>query len=111
MEVEYIDILYLTQPLTRTADWAIWGCMLDFCISVLGLHHDKKKWRVFQDLIQYCGLISKFEKVCIVCDRPCKLSFNQDNILHAEGEAAIQFPDGYSIYVHHGVRLPAKYKM
>ncbi|BAZ51806.1 hypothetical protein NIES4103_44640 [Nostoc sp. NIES-4103] len=108
-EIEFTDLLHLTQPLTRTAEWAILGCMLDFCISVLAINHDKKKWQVFQDLIQYCGLISKYEKVCIVCERPCKVSFDQENILHAEGEAAVQFADGYSVYAYHGVRLPEKY--
>ncbi|MBD2486850.1 hypothetical protein H6G77_04645 [Aulosira sp. FACHB-615] len=108
-EIEFTDFLHLTQPLTRTAEWAIWGCMLDFCISVLAINYDKKKWQVFQDLIQYCGFISKYEKVCLVCERPCKVSFDQENILHAEGEAAVQFSDGYNIYAYHGVRLPEKY--
>ncbi|MEH1839447.1 MAG: DUF6745 domain-containing protein [Nostoc sp.] len=41
-------------------------------------------------------------KVCIVCDRPCKLSFDEENMLHAEGEPALQFPDDYSVYACHG---------
>lgn len=102
LELEFTDISYFTSNLSRPAEWAIWGCVFDFCISVLELQHDKKKWNVFQDLIQHCGLLFQFEKVCIVCDRPFKLSFDQGNMLHAEGEPALQFADGYSVYAYHG---------
>jgi hypothetical protein len=44
-----------------------------------------------------------------VCDRPIKLSFDQEYRLHAEAEPAIQFGDGYSLYSYHGVTLPEKY--
>ncbi len=97
------DVSYLTTHLHRPAQWAIWGCVYDFCISVLALHHDKKKWRVIQELIQHSGLIFQFEKVCIACDGPCKLSFDEENMLHAEGEPALQFADGYSVYACHGI--------
>ncbi|MEM6404186.1 MAG: hypothetical protein AAF757_28840, partial [Cyanobacteria bacterium P01_D01_bin.116] len=93
-----IDLTYyhkLTSNLTRTAKWAISGCLLNFCISVLNVGHDKKKWQVFQDLIQHCDFIFQFEKVCICCNRPCKLSFDSKNLLHAEGEPAIKFRDGF----------------
>ena len=50
-----------------------------------------------------------FENICIVCDRPSLLSFDNQNRLHAEGEPAIQFTDGYSLYAYHGVTLPEKY--
>ncbi len=108
-----IDLTYcsnLRMNLTRTAKWAIWGCMFDFCISVLGVGHDKKKWQVVQDLIQHCGFIFQFEKVCISCvkrsstegNRAFKLSFDTENRLHGEGEPAIKFRDGYSVYAFHG---------
>lgn len=92
----------LKSNLTRTAGWAISGCILDFCISVLKVEHDKKKWQVFQDLIQHCGFIFQFENVCICCNRPYKLSFDNNNSLHGEREPAIQFRDGYSVYACHG---------
>jgi hypothetical protein len=44
-----------------------------------------------------------------VCDRPIKLCLNNENLLHAEGEPAIQFADNYSLYSYHGVTLPEKY--
>jgi hypothetical protein len=99
----------LKSNLTRTAGWAISGCILDFCISVLNVGHDKKKYQVLQDLIQHCGFIFQFENVCICCNRPCKLSFDTNNRLHGEGEPAIQFRDGFSVYACHGEQSSEKY--
>ncbi|MBD1926532.1 hypothetical protein H6F74_09790 [Trichocoleus sp. FACHB-90] len=101
-ELEFTCVSKFIYCLDRPAEWASWGCMFDFCISVLKLHHDSKKWQVVQQLIQNCGFLFLYEKVCIVCDRPCKLSFDEENLLHAEGEPALQFVDGYSIYANHG---------
>jgi len=44
-----------------------------------------------------------------VCDRPRHLRFDSQNRLHAEGEPAIEFADGWNFYYYHGVRLPEKY--
>lgn len=104
------DILEFSNNLTRTADWALLGCILDVCISVFDVGHDKKKWQVFQDLIQYCGFIFQFEKVCICCNRPCKLSFDTQNQLHAEGEPAIKFRDGFNVYACQGKHPSDKFR-
>lgn len=89
--------------------WVCGGAWFDFCISVLNCVHQPKKWKVFQALAKYCGWIFFFEKTCIVCDRPIKLSFDREHRLHAEAAPAIQFADGYCLYSYHGVTLPKKY--
>ncbi|NES87288.1 MAG: hypothetical protein F6K10_41550 [Moorea sp. SIO2B7] len=90
-----IDVSYIDQ--------------IDFCISVLKCEHDEKNWSALQSLINDCGWFFPFEKTCIVCDRPTKLFFDAQSRLHAEGEAAIQFSDNYSLYAYQGVNLPEKY--
>jgi hypothetical protein len=89
--------------------WASYGGWLDFCISVLNGAHDPIKWEVFQSLVSNCGWILPFEKTCLVCARPIQLAFDSEHLLHAEGEYAILFADGYSLYFNHGVVLPRKY--
>lgn len=101
-KLEFGDISYFTRCVSRPAEWASLACLFDFCISVLKLHHDKKKWQVIQHLIQNCGLLFQYENVCIACSRPSKLSFDDENLLHADGEPALQFADGYGIYANHG---------
>lgn len=81
----------------------------DFCFSVLNCDCDQKTWYLFQSLAKECGWIFPFEKICLVCDRPRILSFDNEQRLHAEGSPAIQFADGYSLYSYHGVTLPEKY--
>ena len=92
-------------------EWAGAGSYIDFCFSVLNLNctHELAKWSVLHSLVKYCGRIYPYEEIAFVCDRPRKLSFDRKNRLHAEGEPAISFADGFSVYAYHGVTLPEKY--
>ncbi len=89
--------------------WVDFGVWFDFAISVLNLAHEQRLGEVCLSLAKYCGLIFPFEKICFVCERPIKLSLDSEDRLHAVGEPAIQFADGYSLYAYHGVTLPEKY--
>ena len=88
---------------------AVTSILLDFCTSVLHLPIENKKWEVFASVVKECGWIFSADDICLVCDRPRSLSLDSENRLHAEGEPAIRFTDGYSVYAHHGVILPEKY--
>ena len=99
------------QPLTPT-DLVKEIHLTEFFISKLGLTLDQKTQELLrckQQLFENCGWIFPFENICLVCDRPLHLRFDSANELHAEGEPAIAFADGYSLYFHHGVKLPEKY--
>ncbi|MBD1890873.1 DUF6745 domain-containing protein [Coleofasciculus sp. FACHB-SPT9] len=91
------------------AQWVSSGSLYDFCINVLNFEYKQKEWEAFQTIAKNCGCIFPYEKMVIVCDRPRILSLDNQQRLHAEGAPAIQFADGYSLYVYHGVRLPEKY--
>jgi hypothetical protein len=100
--LEFTDLSYLIRALDRPVDSAIWGCMFDFCIASLKCNHDRKKWKILREWIQCSGIFLRFEKVCIVCEPPCLLSFDKNNELHADDKPALQFADGYSVYACHG---------
>ncbi|MEH2438644.1 MAG: DUF6745 domain-containing protein [Nostoc sp.] len=85
------------------------GSIYDFYFKVLNFDYDLKKFQHYQSLIIKCGWTFAFEKLAIICDRPLHLRFDNENRLHAEGEPAIEFTDGYSLYSYHGVTLPEKY--
>lgn len=106
---EYSTLELLFKDTIQPELWACTGSLYDFCISVLNCHHDEKKWQAFQLLVKNCGWLLGFEKICLVCDRPTKLSLDNENRLHASIESAISFADGYSLYSYHGVTLPEKY--
>jgi internalin A len=81
-------------------------------ISSLGLNLSQKAQEILRSqklLFEHCGWIFPFEKICAVCDRPRHLRFDSQNRLHAEGEPAIEFADGWNFYYYHGVRLPEEY--
>jgi len=81
-------------------------------ISSLGVKISQKAQEILRSqklLFQHCGWIFPFEKICAVSDRPRHLRFDSQNRLHAEGEPAIEFADGWNFYYYHGVRLPEEY--
>jgi len=81
-------------------------------ISSLGLYLSQKAQEILRSqklLFEHCGFIFPCEKTCVVCDRPRHLRFDSQNRLHAEGEPAIEFADGWKVYFYHGVRLPEEY--
>ncbi|MFQ4143472.1 DUF6745 domain-containing protein [Chlorogloeopsis sp. ULAP02] len=82
---------------------------LDFWSSALHYKGDQKLLHIFKLVAESCGWIFPYQRVAVVCDRPTNIRFDNQNRLHAEGEPAIQFADGYSLYAHHGVTLPEKY--
>jgi len=86
--------------------------LTEFLSSKFGVTLDLKAQELLrckQELFEECGWILPFEKICVVCDRPLHLRFDAEDRLHAEGEPAIAFADGYSLYFHHGVKLPENY--
>ncbi|MBW4488929.1 MAG: hypothetical protein KME12_14170 [Trichocoleus desertorum ATA4-8-CV12] len=85
--------------------WAYCNSVYEFCILVLNCLYDPDQWNIHRLLAEQCGWLVPFQKVCIVCDRPTKIFFDSENCLHAEGEPAIQFADGFSVYAHHGELL------
>ncbi|WP_421657073.1 DUF6745 domain-containing protein [Leptothermofonsia sp. ETS-13] len=83
--------------------------LLDFCISVLKVPHDRQQWQVLRSLVTECSLYLTFEKFCLVLDRPIRLALDPEGRLHAEGEPAVQFADGYRLYFFRDVQIPETY--
>ena len=104
-------LLSLKSPETPpTLLKAIYSTELYLSLSGINLSEKAQKIHLFQKLLlEHCGFIFPFEKICAVCDRPRHLRFDSQNRLHAEGEPAIEFADGWNFYYYHGVRLPEQY--
>lgn len=91
---------------SNTSSLCIW---LDYAISVLNFSHSPQKWSAVQGLAKHCGWIFGVNNLCIICERPTKILVNEDNQIHGEGETAIEFSDGFSIYAFNDTYLPEKY--
>ncbi len=78
----------------------------ELCISV-GFPHDSRLWDAYSSIVRHCGWIYEFSGFVAVCDRPIRISRNEQKQLHAEpGTPAIEFADGSGSYFYHGVILP-----
>ncbi|KAF3884457.1 MULTISPECIES: DUF6745 domain-containing protein [Nostocales] len=100
----YYDYCYIAPEW-----WACDGCYLDWLSNCLNWKHNPKYWELFEALIIECGWIFPFTEICIVCERPIRISFDTEKRLHAEAEPALEFLDGFRVYAHHGVTLPEQY--
>jgi internalin A len=66
--------------------------MTEFCFGGLEIVCQPEAAKIFEaseQLLTECGWIIAANNVCIVCDRPTKLSLDHESRLHAEGESAI----------------------
>lgn len=61
------------------------------------------------DYAKSCNWVWFFKDICFVSDRPTKIKKDNETRLHADGEMACEYRDGYGIYCYHGVNLPTKY--
>jgi len=104
-----LDISIFNLNYISPETWVGDVCYIDFCISELNCDFFQQDWLVLQNLVKNCGWVFPDEHIAIICDRPIHLRFDNHNRLHAEGEPAIEFADGYSLYSYHGVTLPEKY--
>ncbi len=105
------DLFSLVPPETST-DLLKEIYLTELYISSLSINLSEKVQQIHdcqKQLWEHCGWIFPFENICVVCDRPRHLRFDSQNRLHAEGEPAIEFADGWNFYYYHGVRLPETY--
>ncbi|MEG4851477.1 leucine-rich repeat domain-containing protein [Microcoleus sp. B5-D4] len=106
-----LHLLFLKSPVAPTSFFKeIY--LTQWYISSFGVNISEKAQEILRSqklLFEHCGFIFPFENFCAVCDRPRHLRFDSQNRLHAEGEPAIEFADGWNFYYYHGVRLPEEY--
>jgi hypothetical protein len=89
--------------------WLAYTSWFDFCISTFNLPHDQEDWKILQIIVKNCNLLFPTERFCIVSDRPTRLSLDEKKQLHAEGDPAVVYSDGFSLYFYHGIAIPKRY--
>jgi len=72
------------------------------------LPHDKnfEIFDIWYDLSCSCGWCYTFENIVFVCEKPCKLILNNNGRLHNERGMALEYSDGYGLYMLNGVSVP-----
>ncbi|MEO0533672.1 MAG: DUF6745 domain-containing protein [Cyanobacteria bacterium P01_A01_bin.123] len=77
---------------------------LDFYSSILDFSDsDQKHLATIRSIFRACSaLVIPFETLCLVIERPTKISLDAEGKLHADHEPALVFADGAEFYIHHG---------
>jgi hypothetical protein len=82
----------------------------DFLISTLELNIiSMSSWQLFKCLNEQMGWYNPLVDICIICDRPRIMNFDEKRELHMDGAPAVEYADGFSVYAFHGTVLPKKY--
>jgi hypothetical protein len=85
-------------------------CRRDFLVSVLNLNIPlMDSWEILKSLNEQMGWYDPRTELCIVCDRPRIMNFDENKKLHMDGAPAVEYTDGFSVYAFHGTVLPKKY--
>ena len=65
-------------------------------------------FKATQELTASCGWVWMYHEICVATERHSAVNLDDDDPgrLHCEDGPALTFPDGWSIYAIHGVRVP-----
>jgi len=91
------------------AHWAAWPAYVAYFLDVCGVKLDPEimaRARTYEAIARSCGYWWPNRRFCIASDRPSSLSLDERGRLHAEGHMAIQYRDGWGLWMLHGVRVP-----
>jgi hypothetical protein len=72
------------------------------------LPHDKnfEIFDIWYDLACSCGWCYTFEGIVFVCEKPSKLYLDEQGRLHKNSSMALEYSDGYGLWMLWGVRVP-----
>ena len=54
---------------------------------------------------EHCGWVNVFEDYCILSERPITIKFDDTQRTHCETGPAIEYADGFKVYIWHGTRV------
>src|SRR3990167_781108 len=74
--------------------------------GLLPTDNNFKIFNIWYDLACSCGWCYTFENMVFVCEKPLKLFLNQQDRLHMDGGMAIEYSDGYGLWVLNGTIVP-----
>ena len=88
---------------------ANWLGFYDYFKLVCGLGDQTQKLCGLWEAAQSAGWFLPHQKLCWISERHNVLNRDTQGRLHKDEGAALSYPDGWSIYALHGVRMKAEY--
>ena len=88
--------------------WSTWDCYLTAFRDILGLRlSEYEKYPAWEQAALNGGFRIMHDEFCMVSDFPCRLRVDAQNRPHCADGPSHEWRDGWKLYHHHGVRLPA----
>lgn len=82
----------------------------DYMLEVVGVEFESELWAKYKtwEATSQLGCIYPLEDVTVVCEKPTKICLNEDNVLHCDGDCALEYAGlgDFKIYALNGVRVP-----
>jgi hypothetical protein len=72
--------------------------------AIAGVEFDEQKLKMYRGYIENVGTIFPFKNICIACERPIFIGW-QDGVIHSETGMAVEHKDGWGIWAIEGVRV------
>ena len=85
-----------------------WLGFYDFFLNETDVKNIESVKPLFE-VAKTCGWIYCSREIAIVMDRPSVIKMDDQNRLHCENGPAILYPDGFTVYSWHGVRIPREW--
>jgi hypothetical protein len=87
---------------------AHWLSLYDYFQHEVGVKNLEKVFPLIE-VAKSCGWVYCAADTAIVMDRPVHVKMDEQNRLHCENGPAILYPDGFTVYSWHGVRIPGEW--
>jgi hypothetical protein len=90
--------------------WSGWAAFVDYFAT----YTDVQNLEIFEglrDLSYNCGFVSFFDTTCFISERPEYIKMDDTGRTHCENGPAIQYADGFEVYIWHGVRIPKSHRL
>lgn len=87
---------------------AYWLSIYDYFHTEVGVKNLEKVFPLIE-LSKVCGWVYCAREVAIAVAKPEYIKMDDQNRLHCENGPAIRYPDGFSVYSWHGVRVPGNW--
>ena len=80
----------------------------DFFSEEFNLKEETKSLIGLNAVAKTCGWLLPYDKLCVITERPMLILRDEQGRLHSTTGKALEYNDGWGIYAHHGVRVPAE---
>ena len=86
-----------------------WLAFYAFCREVLGLEKETEELVPLFKLAKTCGWWYPYSDFVVLCERPLTCAVDDRQRLHCAEGPAIAYPDGFKLYVWHGIQVEERY--